>query len=69
MNRWCSRFRGQIAELAKEGHEILVVHGGGKLFTATLKRTGHREQICRRTARDRSRDARCRGDGVCRAAE
>jgi acetylglutamate kinase len=30
----------QIAELAKEGHEILVVHGGGKLFTATLKRLG-----------------------------
>jgi acetylglutamate kinase len=30
----------QIAELAKEGNEILVVHGGGKLFTATLKRLG-----------------------------
>ncbi len=30
----------QVAELAKEGHEILVVHGGGKLFTATLKRMG-----------------------------
>jgi acetylglutamate kinase len=30
----------QVAELAKEGHEILVVHGGGKLFTATLKRLG-----------------------------
>ncbi len=30
----------QIAELAKEGHEILVVHGGGKIFTATLKRLG-----------------------------
>jgi acetylglutamate kinase len=30
----------QIAELAKEGHEILVVHGGGRLFTATLKRMG-----------------------------
>ncbi len=28
----------QVAELAREGHEILVVHGGGKLFTATLKR-------------------------------
>jgi len=28
----------QVAVLAKEGHEILVVHGGGKLFTATLKR-------------------------------
>src|ERR1700719_5081654 len=30
----------QIAALAKEGHEILVVHGGGRLFTATLKRMG-----------------------------
>jgi acetylglutamate kinase len=30
----------QIAEIAKEGHEILVVHGGGKIFTATLKRLG-----------------------------
>jgi acetylglutamate kinase len=28
----------QVAELAREGHEVLVVHGGGKLFTATLKR-------------------------------
>ncbi|MBV8515395.1 MAG: acetylglutamate kinase [Acidobacteria bacterium] len=31
---------GQIAFLAKEGHEILVVHGGGKIFTATLERLG-----------------------------
>jgi acetylglutamate kinase len=30
----------QIAALAKEGHEILVVHGGGRVFTATLKRMG-----------------------------
>jgi acetylglutamate kinase len=30
----------QVAELAKQGHEILVVHGGGKIFTATLKRLG-----------------------------
>jgi acetylglutamate kinase len=30
----------QIASLAKEGHEVLVVHGGGRLFTATLKRLG-----------------------------
>ena len=29
---------GQVAALAREGHEILVVHGGGRLFTATLKR-------------------------------
>src|SRR5436309_15927254 len=31
---------GQIATLAKQGHEILVVHGGGRIFTATLKRLG-----------------------------
>jgi acetylglutamate kinase len=30
----------QLAELAHQGHEILVVHGGGKIFTATLKRMG-----------------------------
>ena len=30
----------QIASLAKAGHELLVVHGGGRLFTATLKRLG-----------------------------
>jgi acetylglutamate kinase len=30
----------QVAELAKEGHEVLVVHGGGRVFTATLKRLG-----------------------------
>jgi acetylglutamate kinase len=30
----------QIASIAKESHEILVVHGGGRLFTATLKRLG-----------------------------
>src|ERR1700688_3547121 len=30
----------QIAELSRAGHEILVVHGGGKIFTATLARMG-----------------------------
>jgi acetylglutamate kinase len=30
----------QVAHLAQQGHEILVVHGGGKIFTATLKRMG-----------------------------
>jgi len=30
----------QIAELSKAGHQLLVIHGGGKLFTATLKRLG-----------------------------
>lgn len=29
-----------VAELARTGHEILVIHGGGRLFTATLKRLG-----------------------------
>jgi acetylglutamate kinase len=30
----------QVAALAREGHELLVVHGGGKTFTATLKQLG-----------------------------
>jgi len=30
----------QIAQLAKQGHQVLVVHGGGKIFTSTLKRMG-----------------------------
>lgn len=30
----------QVAELAKVGHEILSIHGGGKMFTATLARMG-----------------------------
>jgi acetylglutamate kinase len=30
----------QIAQLTQQGHELLVVHGGGKIFTATLKRMG-----------------------------
>ena len=29
-----------ISNLARHGHEILVIHGGGRLFTATLKRLG-----------------------------
>jgi len=30
----------QIASLAKQDHQILVVHGGGRIFTATLARMG-----------------------------
>jgi acetylglutamate kinase len=30
----------QIAQLTRQGHELLVIHGGGKIFTATLKRMG-----------------------------
>jgi acetylglutamate kinase len=30
----------QVAELVHEGHELLVVHGGGKAFTATLAKMG-----------------------------
>jgi acetylglutamate kinase len=30
----------QIVTLAQEGHELLIVHGGGKIFTATLERMG-----------------------------
>lgn len=30
----------QVATLSGQGHQILVVHGGGRVFTATLKRMG-----------------------------
>src|SRR6201998_102559 len=30
----------QIAQLAHQGHELVVIHGGGKIFTGTLKRMG-----------------------------
>lgn len=30
----------QITELARAGHELLVIHGGGRIFTATLARMG-----------------------------
>jgi len=30
----------QITELARAGNELLVVHGGGRIFTATLARMG-----------------------------
>jgi len=30
----------QVAKLARQGHELLVVHGGGRSFTATLRRLG-----------------------------
>jgi len=29
-----------VASLAQQGHEILVIHGGGRIFTQTLKRFG-----------------------------
>jgi acetylglutamate kinase len=30
----------QVAALARQKHEILVVHGGGRIFTSTLQRLG-----------------------------
>jgi acetylglutamate kinase len=35
----------QVCELAREGHELLVIHGGGKIFTATLARMGISSQF------------------------
>jgi acetylglutamate kinase len=35
----------QVAVLANEGHEVLVVHGGGRVFTQTLKRMGIESQF------------------------
>jgi acetylglutamate kinase len=34
------RLARQIADAAKAGHELLVIHGGGKIFSATLARMG-----------------------------
>jgi acetylglutamate kinase len=49
----------QVAELAREGHEVLVVHGGGRLFTATLKRMGIESQFVGglRVTDEQTRDA------------
>jgi acetylglutamate kinase len=49
----------QVADLAREGHEILVVHGGGRLFTATLKRMGIESQFVGglRVTDEQTRDA------------
>ena len=49
----------QVAALAREGHEILVVHGGGRLFTATLKRMGIESQFVSglRVTDEQTRDA------------
>jgi acetylglutamate kinase len=35
----------QLAELRRHGHEVVVVHGGGKLLTETLKKLGMRTEF------------------------
>jgi acetylglutamate kinase len=35
-----ARIAQQVARLARDGHQMLVIHGGGKIFTATLARMG-----------------------------
>src|SRR5690348_16463886 len=35
-----ARLAQQIAAAARAGHELLVIHGGGKIFSATLARMG-----------------------------
>jgi len=35
----------QIAQLVADNHELLVIHGGGKIFTSTLKRMGIESQF------------------------
>ena len=59
----------QIAELARAGHELLVIHGGGKIFTATLARMGISQPLRQRPARHRSRNARRGRDGFRRPAQ
>ena len=44
----------QITELARAGHELLVIHGGGRIFTATLARMGITSQFACPSARHRS---------------
>lgn len=36
----------QIAELHRQGHQVVVVHGGGKLLTQTLARLGIPTEFC-----------------------
>ncbi len=31
---------GQVAEVSQAGHELLVLHGGGKILTSTMERLG-----------------------------
>ena len=59
----------QVAALAKDGHQILVVHGGGRLFTATLKRMGIESKFVGGSASYGSRVARRGGHGFCGIAE
>ena len=59
----------QIVTLAQEGHELLVVHGGGKIFTATLQRMGIESKFVAGLARHRPRNARRRRDGDGRTSE
>ncbi len=35
----------QVVTLSEQGHELLVIHGGGKIFTATLGRMGIQSQF------------------------
>ncbi|MBI3405121.1 MAG: acetylglutamate kinase, partial [Acidobacteria bacterium] len=35
----------QVVKLVRQGHQLLVVHGGGKLFTRTLSRMGIESQF------------------------
>lgn len=35
----------QVVQLARQGHQLLVIHGGGKIFTRTLSRMGIASQF------------------------
>ena len=35
----------QVVQLARQGHQLLVIHGGGKIFTRTLSRMGIESQF------------------------
>jgi len=59
----------QVAALANEGHEILVVHGGVAPSPRGPQAHGHREQFCLRPSRHRPRDSRRSRHGFRRLVE
>ena len=63
------KFAKTIPDLCREGHKLVIVHGGGAALSRTLKQLGCRDDVRQRPARDRLTDPRCRHDGAGRAAQ
>ena len=60
------RLARQIAAARSAGHEITVVHGGGKQMTRYLTERGIQSTLRRRPARHHARDPRRRAQGLRR---